>query len=269
MKLCEPLKTLPRDPGIYVIRCGDRVYVGQSKEIRNRARQHRDSLTKGAHKNGPLQAAWNFYGHSAFTFEVLEIVAKDAALLCDSEDRWITFFKAAGLRLFNLWPSSRSPLGYKHPPAFGQRISEFMKRRDVSAETRRRRSESLRGNKNGAGYRYTPEQLAARSAQTRGRKLKPHEKTPRRFYAFISPAGHLIHTFGLKRLSEQHGLTTQHMSKVASGEFSHHKGWTRPFSVMDRADRIKWLRYCVRTGLITLVESESSSKSLQSAVLSV
>ena len=65
-----------KHPGIYVLRClvSQKVYVGQSVDPYGRWLRHRSTLRGGKHGNPHLQAAWNKYGESAFTFEVVELV---------------------------------------------------------------------------------------------------------------------------------------------------------------------------------------------------
>lgn len=62
--------------GIYVIRCKStgKVYVGSSKNIKLRWRQHRQQLKAGTHHSIKLQRAWDKYGEDAFEFEIVEEV---------------------------------------------------------------------------------------------------------------------------------------------------------------------------------------------------
>lgn len=59
--------------GIYIINCkaNNKVYIGQSIDIKNRLRGHKYALRKGIHQNAHLQNAFNQYGESEFLFEVL------------------------------------------------------------------------------------------------------------------------------------------------------------------------------------------------------
>lgn len=62
--------------GIYKIvnLLNDKVYIGSSKDIRERWRQHRNKLTNNVHSNTYLQRAWNKYGSNSFKFSVIEEV---------------------------------------------------------------------------------------------------------------------------------------------------------------------------------------------------
>ena len=66
--------------GIYKIEnlVNGKVYIGQSRCIFNRWRQHKQELNKGKHNNGHLQNAWNKYGKSNFDFSIIK--------LCDLEE---------------------------------------------------------------------------------------------------------------------------------------------------------------------------------------
>lgn len=61
--------------GIYAIVCtvDDRVYVGQSRRIRGRWKDHVHYLKAGG-GSPKLQKAWDTHGWQAFRFEVLEVV---------------------------------------------------------------------------------------------------------------------------------------------------------------------------------------------------
>ncbi len=59
--------------GIYKIEntINNKVYIGQSIDIKKRWAAHKRELTNGTHDNFLLQNEWDMYGESAFTFEVL------------------------------------------------------------------------------------------------------------------------------------------------------------------------------------------------------
>lgn len=73
---------MAQETGIYAIvnSVTGRKYIGSSINIQNRFRQHRSDLKNGKHKNPILQAAWDRYGHEAFSFIVLELVHADHLL---------------------------------------------------------------------------------------------------------------------------------------------------------------------------------------------
>lgn len=75
---------------IYKIRnlLNGKFYVGSAVNTRERFRQHRKLLRKGAHHCKHLQAAWSKYGEELFVFEVIELV-ESHDLLEAAEDRWL------------------------------------------------------------------------------------------------------------------------------------------------------------------------------------
>lgn len=58
--------------GIYCIRKDDKFYVGQSIDILSRFVQHKHCLKSGKHHSKKLQNAYNKYGPSEFSFEIIE-----------------------------------------------------------------------------------------------------------------------------------------------------------------------------------------------------
>ena len=60
--------------GVYVIICNGngKIYIGGSKNIKNRITAHVSLLNKMKHTNINLQNAWNLYGKENFIFDVVE-----------------------------------------------------------------------------------------------------------------------------------------------------------------------------------------------------
>lgn len=60
--------------GIYIIRnkVNNKVYVGQSKNLETREKQHFGDLKANKHFNSILQYSWNKHGENSFEFEVIE-----------------------------------------------------------------------------------------------------------------------------------------------------------------------------------------------------
>lgn len=75
--------------GIYRIRCipTNKQYVGSSRHIERRWKEHVALLLRGAHHSAHLQSAWNCHGPDTFLFEVIEEVDPD--LLLEREQYWI------------------------------------------------------------------------------------------------------------------------------------------------------------------------------------
>lgn len=79
--------------GIYQILCvvSGKSYVGSSKQISVRWRQHRGRLRKGLHTSPRLQQAWTKHGEDKFVFSVLEECAVEALFV--REQHWIDLKK--------------------------------------------------------------------------------------------------------------------------------------------------------------------------------
>ena len=75
--------------GIYCIKntVNDKVYVGQSKNIKARFYIHKSNLIRNNHSNPHLQKAWNREGESSFSFSILEECKESE--LDDKEKKYI------------------------------------------------------------------------------------------------------------------------------------------------------------------------------------
>lgn len=101
--------------GIYTITCKDdnKVYVGQSQNIKRRFNMHKSHLRHQKHRNSYLQRAWNKYGENSFVFEVKEICPIEE--LNAKEKIWINKLKSNHKdKGFNLTDGGDGVRGYKH-----------------------------------------------------------------------------------------------------------------------------------------------------------
>ena len=71
------------ESGIYQITsiCNGRIYIGSSKNLEQRKKNHFRCLKYNRHENNKLQRAYNKYGVDNFTFEVLLYCTPDNCLL--------------------------------------------------------------------------------------------------------------------------------------------------------------------------------------------
>lgn len=90
----DPATSIPAASGIYmwVNTSNLKVYVGQSRNLQNRHRQHRTQLQQGIHPNKHLQASWDVYGSMVFRFCVITLVDAEKGELTLKEQEFIDLF---------------------------------------------------------------------------------------------------------------------------------------------------------------------------------
>lgn len=79
---------------IYKIVCmpNNKVYIGQTNNIKRRLYEHKSTLRHNKHHNEYLQRAFNKYGENSFTFEFIEEC--NLTNVDDRERYWIKFYKS-------------------------------------------------------------------------------------------------------------------------------------------------------------------------------
>lgn len=115
--------------GIYQIRnlTTNKFYIGSAVNISKRFTQHRDDLRKNRHDNKYLQNAWNKYGEADFSFDVLEIAAKDDLLRL--EQAWFDWTDCCNRNKgYNINSNAFSNLGIKFSDEARLNMSEGQKR---------------------------------------------------------------------------------------------------------------------------------------------
>lgn len=129
-------------------------YIGSAANLKKREREHKQKLVNNKHCNTHLQASYNKYGISSFTFKVL--------LFCSKDD--LLFYEQRAINLlqpdYNMCPIAGSPLGRKHTEETKKKMS-LAKQGNTYAI----------GNKNCLGYRHSSEAKAKISLSKQG--LKP------------------------------------------------------------------------------------------------
>lgn len=82
-------KTYYMESGIYKIvnAVTGKLYVGRSKNVFRRFKDHKYELRKNKHGNQYLQNAWNKYGEENFMWEVIELCSLD--IISERESYWI------------------------------------------------------------------------------------------------------------------------------------------------------------------------------------
>jgi group I intron endonuclease len=149
MSATPQIFALERLPGIYAIRheASGKVYVGSSQDVRTRCERHLRLLCRGVHFSKHLQAAWDAYGESGFTFGVLEAVPDIGNLIAREQswlDRFCCYLPENG---YNSCRIADRQTGIKQRPETRAKRSASMSGRIVSAETCARISAALTGKK--------------------------------------------------------------------------------------------------------------------------
>lgn len=106
-------RSLKRESGIYQILnvVTRKRYIGSSKSIGIRWKDHRNFLRNGRHYNKHLQHSWDKYGESRFVFSVLEFCP--IRELVTAEQRWIDRMRVYGESGYNAAPHAGSCRGCK------------------------------------------------------------------------------------------------------------------------------------------------------------
>lgn len=114
--------------GIYVIYCseGNKIYIGSSKNIYRRWKEHRSRLKKGNHPNIHLQRIFNKYGMTILIFMVIELTHN----LQERESHFIEVLKST-YEVINVADPIRK-CTYKTSDEFKMKRSELMKGNTIS-----------------------------------------------------------------------------------------------------------------------------------------
>ena len=156
-------KNFTRTTGIYSItnKLNNRKYIGQSKDIAQRWKQHIYQLRNNKHHTQSLQADWNKFDYEDFVFQIEYICTK----------KFLTFHEIRVWELYennyngkpnkNTYPEpteatkkkiskalkgNQHTLGSKHSEETKRKMSQAQKGRIHSEETKKKISKALKGN---------------------------------------------------------------------------------------------------------------------------
>jgi len=118
-----------------------RTYIGQTKRLSARKRQHRSDLNLGKHSNDHLQKAWRKYGEESFDFMVISEHSRPEG--CErAEAFYVQWFRTIGLS-YNIRVGG-NPVALSDSTRAKIRKS-WATRAPMTDETKARISESLMG----------------------------------------------------------------------------------------------------------------------------
>lgn len=161
----------PTTPGIYAIVCldNDKMYVGQSVNLRRRLRRHIGALNQGEHHNHHLQNAFNKFGADAFYIDLLV----PSCATTDLDELEAFYIAHLGKDGFNLvLEQFEGPR--QHSEETLRKIGKGNRGKTVGAESRAKISAALKGRP------FSAETRARISAANKGRVASEESKAKMR-----------------------------------------------------------------------------------------
>lgn len=157
------VSSLPPTAGIYRIvnTVNGKCYVGSSKNIRARYKQHKAQLYAGTHHSAKLRNSLKKHGVSAFEFEVVELCDEDQLLI--REAHWMLVYNAVDCG-YNVRRDPSTNAGVVASLETRSKLSRLHKGRKMSATTRANMSRSCKG-------RDMSEQVKISADRRRGKSL--------------------------------------------------------------------------------------------------
>lgn len=118
------------------------MYIGSTKNIGRRWRNHKAKLRHNKHGNPYLQNAWNKYGEDKFTFEVVEQVSGGKENLLEVEQKYLDNIDPK----YNIAKDAVASMrGKSFSEEHKRKISEAQKGREFSEEHKKHISEASKG----------------------------------------------------------------------------------------------------------------------------
>ncbi|MBC8548943.1 MAG: GIY-YIG nuclease family protein [Candidatus Brocadiales bacterium] len=214
--------------GVYQIRnlCNDKVYVGSSKDLTKRKREHFRMLRNGTHSNSHLQNSYNKYGRENFEFSIMEKTAN----LLEVEQSYLDTIN----NKYNICTIAGSTLGWDAPKGEDNKLSESY--RVISPDGAVVRFIGL--------HNFCRKHSLDKGAMNRVlRGITAHCKGWRKYdttivgtaklpkfstnYKFRSPDGEIFETNNLGGFSKLHALDNAAMHRTWQQKQTNHKGWTK------------------------------------------
>lgn len=197
--------------GIYCItnKINNKKYIGSSKCIERRFKQHISDLHNGRHGNPYLQRSFNLHGKDNFSFGILESCSE--LELLEKEACWIESYKS-------------------YDDSFGYNIHRIPKHTRLglkaSPETLKKMS-LANGGKNHPMYGKKHSQTHLENMSKAMKGVKRPTSGVRKKFTLKNPNGEIIEIFGLRKFCRENNLRHTSLFKVAVGKQSIYQGWTR------------------------------------------
>lgn len=120
--------------GVYEIKntITNKIYIGSSKDVRERWNEHKRELDKNNHHSIHLQRAWNKYGEESFVFNLIEECNEDDTLA--REQLYLDLLKPYDKNKgYNISKDASAPMkGRKHSKETMEILAEDLAHRDIS-----------------------------------------------------------------------------------------------------------------------------------------
>jgi len=190
--------------GVHKIICltTDKFYIGGTRDLRARWKEHRSTLRKNRHSSPKLQQAFNAYGESNFIVAIIEFCPRTE--LKQREQHYLDLYTPHETG-YNILPSAQSLRGRKWP-----------------AEACRKKSIRMRGNTLSLGRKHSTETLAKIRASNSRRIISQETKEKMRFKKLGKPLS-VEHRAKLSA-----ALKGRDMSEVRALSSANKKGCVKP-----------------------------------------
>lgn len=142
------MKSKFKNSGIYCIKNlkENKMYIGSSKNLKNRKNEHFRKLRRGEHHCTHLQKAFNKYEEKYFIFSIITYV--ESKRLIPEEDKYFKYYDIGNHSVsYNLLTRPERTTGFKHSLKSRELMSRKHKGRTFTEEHRRNLSLSERGQK--------------------------------------------------------------------------------------------------------------------------
>jgi group I intron endonuclease len=215
-----------------------KIYIGQSKDLNGRWRQHKSDLKYNRHRNSHLQSAVNIYGIENFHFVILEECTIDRR--DERETYWISYYKSMN-RDYGYNNESGGNANKTFSSDTRLKMSVYAKKRVFSEETRRKIGQASKGKKYCLGRKLSEEHKRKISDSSKGRK---HSDETKQLISSLSKGKPTWNKGNHLTVEWKEKIGNAHRGKVVSEEVKKklsesHKGMKKPWVSEANKKRLK------------------------------